>query len=194
MKKIVLLAVFALVFTLPATTLAQYWTGNANLFIGGKMLDKDDWEPLEEHVEFGFLLDFGKTDWPVNIAIDFLGSQDSDSFEEYEYDYYYFYDYKVTTTEINVGIRKSFGEVIRPYFGGGLAMITAKEEFTLQGLTYSEDDTGLGYWINGGVYLTIGDALNLGLDVRYSAAKATLFNYDAEAGGVHVGFVVGYHW
>jgi hypothetical protein len=194
MKKLVLIAVVALVFTLPATSLAQYWTGNANLFIGGKMLDKDDWEPLEEHVEFGFLLDFGKTDWPVNIAIDFLGSQDSDSFEEYEYDYYYFYDYKVTTTEINLGIRKSFGEVIRPYFGGGLAIITAKEEYTLLGSTYSEDDTGLGYWINGGIYLTIGDALNLGIDVRYSAAETTLYYHDAEAGGVHVGFVVGYHW
>jgi len=58
----------------------------------------------------------------------------------------------------------------------------------------SEDDTGTGFAICGGVYWTIGQHFNLGLDVRYSSAEATLYETKAAIGGTHSGLILGYHW
>lgn len=40
------------------------WNVNANLAMGAKALNKDDWEPLESHTEMGFNVDFGKKNGP----------------------------------------------------------------------------------------------------------------------------------
>ena len=55
---------------------ANEWTGNVNFFLGQKTLDEDDWAPLDKQGEFGVLVDFKQQNWPVSIAIDFLGSAD----------------------------------------------------------------------------------------------------------------------
>jgi len=52
------------------------WTGNINVFMGGKQLEEDDWEPLDEQDEYGIMLDFKQESWPISIAIDFLSSSD----------------------------------------------------------------------------------------------------------------------
>lgn len=161
--------------------------GNANLFIGQKTLDEDDWAPLDEQVELGALFDFRGQDWPVNIAVDLLVSADAETVGGV--------DFTLTTTELNAGIRKHFetGSSFTPYVGGGLALIKAELKGELGSVTTTEDDTGLGFWLNGGLAWTI-NQINFGLDFRYSEAKADIYGYDAESGGTHVGLFVGYHW
>ena len=56
----------------------------------------------------------------------------------------------------------------------------------------SDDNNGIGIWLNGGVYWTLSQHFNLGLDLRYSQADVTLF--DVDAGGTHAGVILGYHW
>ncbi len=87
---------------------------------------------------------------------------------------------------------------MRPYAGGGLALINAEFESAVRhevgGVSASSDDQGLGLWINGGIYWTLFKQLNLGFNVGYSRATSDLFDIDAESGGVHGAFYVGYHW
>ena len=39
------------------------WTGNVNLLMGVRFLEKDNWEPLDKQLEGGLLLDFRPKWW-----------------------------------------------------------------------------------------------------------------------------------
>ena len=177
------------------------WTGNINVFIGGKFLDEDDWEPTDDHFELGAQLDFRPVDWPVNIAVDFSHSWGEDS------EYVTFYDpwigwigvdvdLEASTTEVNLGIRYIYEELpyVRPFIGGGPALVWANAEASALGIRVSDDDFGFGFWIGGGAYVTLAEHFNIGAQVRYSWAELELFDVDVAAGGWHVGGLIGYHW
>ena len=197
MFKKYIIAVLALVPFLLSASVASaqnQWTGNINVFFGQKNLDKDDWEPVEEQSEFGIEVDFRKKDWPVNIAIDVLVSSDDQSIIE---PFFGQVDVEGKTTEFNIGIRKIWDEFssVRPFIGGGLSFIRAEFEGTIPGLgSASDSDTGVGIWLGGGVYFTLGEHFNLGVELKYSDADVTLFDVDAAAGGTHYGLLAGYHW
>ena len=176
MKKNIL-AVALMLFFVSANAIA--WTGNVNAFLGQKTLDKDDWVPADEQAEFGVLVDFKQSEWPVSIAIDLLASVDEVTVAGVTVE--------ASTTEFDVGVRKIWevsGSSIRPYIGGGIAFVGAEIKET-SFTNISVDDNGTGIWLNGGIYWTLGQSFNLGLDLRYSQADVTLFGIDAEAGGTH---------
>lgn len=186
MKKCLVVILLMLFFT---NAHANGWTGNLNFFLGQKTLDKDDWEPLEEQAEFGILVDFKPQHWPLSIAIDLLGSSDEEPI--------FGVDVQGRTSELDIGVRKIWeipGATIKPFIGGGLAFISAELEGRYGYASISDDDSGTGYWVNAGVYWTIGPAFNLGLEWRYSQAEVTLYGIEAEAGGSHGGLILGYHW
>lgn len=168
---------------------ANDWTGNLNFLLGQKKLDKDDWEPFEKQAEFGILVDFKQKEWPLSIAIDLLGSSDEEPILGF--------DVEARTSELDIGVRKVWevsGATIKPFVGGGLAFISAELESRYGYASVSDDDSGTGYWLNAGVYWTLGPAFNLGLEWRYSRAEVTLYGIEAEAGGSHGGLILGYHW
>jgi hypothetical protein len=194
MKQVIYAIIVATIVVLPAASQAQDWTGNVNAFLGSKALDEDDWKPAEDHSEFGILVDFRKKEWPVSIAIDFFHSEgDGSAYDPFSG---LFIDMDGETTELNAGIRKIWEQHanIRPYIGGGVALISAEVSGSSMGFTISDDDNAVGFWINGGVYWTIGTSFNIGLDLRYSKAEVTVVGVDAEAGGGHAGLLLGYHW
>ena len=163
-------------------------SGNVNFLLGTKSLEKDDWEPLDEQVAFGVLVDFKQPTWPISIAIDLLGSLDEETLLGIKTE--------ASTTEFDVGIRKIWevsGSSIRPFVGGGLAFVSAEIK-TTDIFSVSVDDSGTGIWFNGGVYWTLGQSFNLGLQARYSRAEVSFFGRDAEAGGTSLGLMLGYHW
>ncbi len=185
MKKNVLAVVLMLFF---ASANANAWTGNVNAFLGQKTLEEDDWAPLDKQAEFGVLVDFKQPDWPVSIALDFLGSYDEAIALGF--------NFEGTTSEFDVGVRKIWdvsGSTIRPYIGGGLAFINAELKITTYP-TITDDDNGTGIWFGGGVYWALGPHFNLGFDLRYSKADVTVYDVDVEAGGTHAGVTLGYHW
>ena len=185
MKKNILAIILMLFFI---NSPANAWTGNVNFFLGAKSLDENDWAPVDQHAEFGVLVDFKQQDWPVSIALDFLGSTE----EATELGV----NFEGTTSEFDVGVRKIWGtegSTIRPYIGGGLAFIGAEFKGTAF-TTVSDDDNATGIWLNGGVYWTLNQSFNIGLDLRYSQADVTLFGVDADAGGTHAGLILGVHW
>ena len=196
MVKKYIIAVLALVpFLLSASvaTAQDQWTGNIDMFLGQKNLDKDDWEPVEEQGEFGIEVDFREKDWPVNIAIDVLASSDDQSIID---PFFGQVDLEGKTTEFNIGIRKIWDESsVRPFIGGGLSYIRAEAKVTIPGIgSNSESDTGVGIWLGGGVYFTLGEHFNLGVELKYSDANVTIADVDVAAGGTHFGLLAGYHW
>jgi hypothetical protein len=185
MKKNIL-AVILMLFVINAH--ANEYTGNVNFFLGGKSLDSNDWAPVEDHAELGVLVDFKQNNWPVSIALDFLGSY-SESTE-------LGIKFEGSTSEFDAGVRKIWevaGSSVRPYIGGGLALVNAEFKGTSFN-TLSDSDKSVGIWLNGGIYWTLGQSFNIGLDLRYSQAEVTVFGVDVEAGGSHAGLILGYHW
>lgn len=179
-----------------SVAVASSWTGNVNLSLGMKFLDEDDWSPLEEQAEGGLSFDIGKTAWPVHILVESLYSKDDDV------EIISGIDYEATTTELILGVKKIWmpSRSIRPFIGGGLCLASAEMEASQGYQKISDDDSGVGFSISGGVYWTLGQHFNLGVDLRYSSVDAEFFaelpldDHDVAIGGIHSALMFGYHW
>ncbi len=196
MKRICAWTLLLLVFAAPAA-LAGEWTGNANLLLGAKAMEEDDWEPLEEQAEVAIRLDFREKAWPVNLSLDLVGTRaEEDAFYAIPGFGTAWADIEATTSEWNLGVRKIWEgfHLVRPYVNGGLAIIHAEVEVSTLGVSVDRDDTGVGYFLGGGVYWTLAEHFNLGLDLRYSWAEVGWDGFEGNGGGSHAGLLVGYHW
>jgi opacity protein-like surface antigen len=183
-----MLAVILVLFVTNAYAQESTYTGNVNFLLGQKSLESDDWSPLEDQFAFAVLVDFKQAHWPVSIALDFLGSYDEQTQLGIKLE--------GTTSEFDAGVRKIWqvsGGSIKPYIGGGIAFINAEIK-AIDFVTVSDDDNSVGYWLNGGIYWTLGLHFNLGVDLRYSDADVTIAGVDGEAGGSTAGLLLGYHW
>jgi hypothetical protein len=185
-----------------AFTFSPAWAGadgHVNFFIGQKSLDGDDWEPVEDQLEFGAVMSFGQDEWPVHIAVDVLASAD----EETVFDPLGGGNLKVTgsTFEVAAGVRKIWkkGRVL-PYIGAGVGVIGAKVEADDGFVSVDGSDSGFGVWAGGGVFWRLGGHFNIGLDVRYSSADVDvdfgqgIVVQDVSAGGLHYGALLGFGW
>jgi hypothetical protein len=159
---------------------AQDWTGNVNLLLGIKYFDNVVWDSAGQ-LETGIDVDFRHKSWPVNIALGISGA----------------YDLDVSTTEYRIGVRKIFEATprMRPFIGCGIDYVSAEEDEFFNIFDDEEDsDTGVGGWIDGGIYWTFGNRVNAGFDLGYSYAPVTLSGKTANAGGIRLDFLLGYHW
>lgn len=178
MRQLLMLVATALVITSTPCFAMEY---QVNFFLGQKMLDEDDWAPTEDQTEFGVVTTFGGENWPVHIAVDVLGSSEETTEMSI--------DLTGSTSEFDFGVRKIWGrKKIRPFLGGGIALING--EFEVLGASF--DDDGTGYWANGGVFWRLGRRFNIGVEARISRAEITLFGIDVQAGGEHIGLILGF--
>jgi len=181
----------AILFLLPSTATARV-KGHANIFLGLKMLDKGDWEPLEDQPEAGVELTWGDSLWPILIATDILRSSDDGTVDAFPIGKI---DIEGSTIELDVGMRKIWEkENVRPFLGGGIAVARAKIGFDALGLSFSEDGDGVGAWIGGGVFWRVGSRVNLGISGRFSSVDVTIDGEDFKAGGSHLGLLLGWGW
>jgi len=164
------------------------WTGNVNVYAGVKTMDKDVWQPAHEHAEIGLLTDIRRKQWPVGLAADLLLSRGRGVVGGF--------DVENRTAEANLGLRMIWDQfgLTRLHIGGGVALIRAEGEFTSGSFSFSDKDSGTGYWVNAGLCLTFENSFNIGIDLRYSAADITVFDVDAKAGGGHAGLILGVNW
>lgn len=205
MKKAIVFIIVCLVLSVPGLALCETekdsgrWSGNVNLFLGEKFLDEDNWEPLDQQFEMGLLLDVDfKHRWiPFSIALDLLYSRDEDDVGTLDMGIGTFYtNVESRITELDLGIRKIWEapKHIRPFIGGGLAIINGEMKADSLGVSVSDDETGYGMWAEIGAYLTLSERFNLGIDARWSKAEIDLFDREAKVGGWHIGALAGLHW
>lgn len=174
------------------------WTGNINFLIGKRYLEEEDWKPVDEQTLYGAFLDFRQKEWPVNIALGYSMSSADDS------DIYFdpwlgpiSARAEANIEELDIGVRKIFGEDclvhVRPFIGGGVAMVWADFEVEALGMAASANDRGMGFWIDGGAYVTVG-SVNVGFNVKWTKVTVELGGYETDAGGIQVGVLLGMHW
>jgi len=189
---------------------AKSLTGNLNILYGLKYLS-DDWKPVENQSEIGIMFDIKHKKFPVSLAFDYFFSKDEASG-----------DISGETSEFDLGIRYYDDQLFkraRPYFGGGIAYLTAKadnipaivieEEKGIpveKTVTVSDNAGSVGAYINGGLRYTIFKYLNIGIDLRWSSTtvnlsgeyldtgKAYLPGIDFEVGGLHTLVFLGFHF
>ncbi|PLX42557.1 MAG: hypothetical protein C0608_02720 [Deltaproteobacteria bacterium] len=171
--------------------LDDYW--NVSILLGSKEMDESDWEPLESHGEFGLMTDYKGTGWPLSMAIDlYVSASDEKTFYDSSVGYF---DVSVTTSELNFGVRKHFAEDqrFRPFVGGGIGLMTVEIDTESQyGYGGDESDTALGVWLDGGFSFSVTETFNIGLRLGYSSADVDINGYEADAGGTHLGFFLGW--
>lgn len=189
MKKLLSVIAIGCCFVLPASgTCAEGgYEANAGIFVGGKFLNSD-WDEIDKHGAYGLLYDIKQPEWPVAMALDLFYSKESDNNAGIKLE--------GETMEIHAGIRQYFNKSsqFQPYLGVGAAYITADVEKVELGVQETDDDYALGVWFQGGVKWMAGEHFNVGLDLQYTRAEATLFNEDVEVGGVLAGMTLGWRW
>ena len=158
--------------------------GNLNVFIGGKSLE-DKWGPVGDHFIGGFESDFEAG--PISIAVNLFESVDAASDSSY--------DYIGDTMELHLGVKKVFmAGGMRPFIGGGLAMISGNYWYEdISGFEREDSDSSLGYWASAGVFWAM-RSFNIGIEAGYSSADITIFNTELDAGGTRLGMLFGYNW
>lgn len=203
-------AAIVLLVTGSAITFAET---NLNFVLGQKYLDADDWRVDNDQGSLAFLSTFGPQSWPVQVAIDILGSGTTEpSFEisrpgvEIRGD-----DVTQSTFELDVGVRKIWRSGrARPFVGGGLAVIWGRQEsvilppppFDIEGnelisdppFIVSEEDEAPGAWVDGGIFWRLGKRFNIGLEARFSSAELSFTGRKVQAGGFNLGLILGWGW
>jgi outer membrane protein W len=64
----------------------------------------------------------------------------------------------------------------------------------------NDSGNGFGYWLNAGFIYSMKNGFNVGVDLRYSDASATVQptgtseSLDLDSGGIHYGILLGYRW
>lgn len=190
MRIIMAFAVLAvLAGTAPAS--GQGWSGDANLFLGAKALGEGDWGPTDRQGEFGIQTNLTGPEWPVSLAVDLLAAGNDEDVSSGG-----FTEQRARTSELDLGARKLWGgdPVVRPYVGGGLAFATGEIERRGPFRTVRDRDSGVGLWLDAGLLWTLSRAFDLGFDAKLSTAEVRLFGDDKNAGGLHLGLLLGYHW
>ncbi len=175
-------------FGAPAVAGSGEFTGNVNVLLGQKVLNENDWEPLENQQAAGVEITWGDTSWPISIATDIFYSSDSE-------DDVAGADLEGSTMEFDLGIREiKNSENFNYYIGLGFGLVSAHAEATGSGFKIDDSDTGISGWGGGGIFWRLGSRFNLGLAARYSVADVALFDEDVRAGGFHYGVILGWGW
>lgn len=165
------------------------WGGGSNnivLYLGAKSLDSGDWAPVDEHTEAGVGVDFQPAGLPFGFDVRLLASESDTTF----------LGDTMTTSELDFGLRKTWGQSgysnMHPYLAGGLAAISG--EFL--GIS----DSAGGIWVAFGIYWVLSASpgapgLAIGGELMSSAAYADFgTGTDANIGGGHFNFTIGYHF
>ncbi|HEX4825265.1 MAG TPA: hypothetical protein VFV19_13245 [Candidatus Polarisedimenticolaceae bacterium] len=187
------LAALALAASTPA---AARYHGNVNLFVGEKLMDKQDWDPVEDQPEFGVMFAFGLEHSPVHFAMDILYSQKDSVVDS---PFLGPVDVKSSSAEYAIGVRKVWDlGAFHPLVGAGGCLVAVNLDYDAPGFHPHYADNAYGLWIEGGLSWRLAGHMNLGLDARYTHADARFMRnglpVDIAAGGLHAGVLLGYGW
>jgi len=145
------------------------WISHITLLGGGRWLDKDEWEPLEEQLTFGLELDESRADDGNGYEAGVLYAEDEDNL-------------KSTTYEGYAGYRYTFGEATEawhPFLSVGLSAVYGELELPSPGSNPADDDIIFGAYARAGLLWDVSERLRLGLDYRHLFAQ----DYEFEVAG-----------
>jgi len=154
------------------------------LYFGERHLDEDDWEPVDEQVTLGIEYSHESPGSAVGFEVGVMGSTDDDAIGAV--------DVEARTGEIYGGIHKTFGDdIVRPYVGGGLAMIRVEADFG----PGDDDDASFAGYVHGGLAVAASEAFHIALDLRFllgSDVDIAGVDMDADYGQLALVLAVGF--
>lgn len=186
--------------------------GDISLLLGSRVSSEAKLEEadVDSQAQIGaaFSFDVGGA---VMLAVDLLVAS-SDGARSVEAIYPTVYLTDIKSTELDLGVRKLFGEdrKLQPYVGGGLALMRLDVLQVLNGslgvgaeftdVILDDAETSFGFWANAGLRYALREKFSIGLDVRYSDARVDVKPVDGgsglefDTGGMQYNMLVGYHW
>jgi hypothetical protein len=164
-----------------------------HVFYGQKQMDSKV-EPVDTPPVYGLGASFGGSTWPVMLAVDVATTSDDDTCT---YDYYGYtatYKYEVDTTEINVGVRKFWGEKFRGYLGGGISYIDSSVKVQITDVDFpsrqelpftlvDDSDSATGYWLQGGIGWQFSKMLSVNGQWTYTNADIEITGEEINGNG-----------
>ena len=172
--------------------------GNANFVLGSRRLNnKDFWEPTEDQGVLQATVDFGKQGWPIHLAVG-VGASVGEKENVFDPITSTFDKLTGTVSELSVGVMKVWEPKgnTRPFIAGGISSVTAKLEVDNPVLgKISEDDTSIGYYVQGGVFWRIGTRFNIGFEGRLlTGTDITIGTVKGDADYGQFGLLLGWGW
>ncbi len=162
---------------------------NFNVMLGAKLLDHDEWAPVDVQGMLAMQIDVRPEGWPVAIAVNMVGSSDYDR-----------------RTVMNVGTVETYGGVTElqlgvaglwalpghatGYAGGGGTFASALRETWTAASDRADWGYGVGTWAHVGVFWTIG-SFNIGVGGGWSWVPLELDDQNVDAGGWRFGLLLG---
>ncbi len=146
---------------------------NFTVLVGQRMLDEDDWEPVEDQIVMGVEVDQYELDESFGWEVGIQYSDDDGSVLGT--------DVSGSTTEFSFGVRKTFwySGKLHPYIGLGISTLRAESD--ISGGTRDKDGAVGGY-AHAGLYWNVGQNFNVGVDVRtLQLTDITLNGVDADS-------------
>lgn len=181
-------AAFALL-ALGLSGVAQAWSGNVNASVGGRMLDEDDWSPLDEQPALGVLADFQIADLPLYAAVGLQVSAEEDDDGTRET--------VAAISDFSAGLKvMPASGVFRPYAGAGFTSVGVSVEIEDDVFgDDDDDDQSFGYYLGGGAIFRVTTHFNIGVDMRWiRGTDIELFGVEGDADSFVATALFGYGW
>lgn len=165
------------------------WRNNIAFLIGGRQLDEDYWDPVEDQFMFGLEGDFRPPDLPLGLELGLSTSLGYDSNAMGSgIDVYAF------VGEIYGGPRLTIDlgdDTVHAYVAGGVTFLLADFEGDAGGTSVGDSDTSFAGYVHGGILFTISSDFNLGVDLRADfGSEITLFGADGDADYFQIALVL----
>jgi opacity protein-like surface antigen len=157
----------------PAAQLEQMSSRHVTLLFGERMLDEDDWDPVEDQLAGGVEVDGTDPSSGHGYEVGLTYSQDDDDVGPV--------DVTGSTFDVYGGYRYTFrpdAHEIHPYLSAGLAVIRAEVEVDGPGFDNSDDDVSPGAYVRAGIGFDLSDRTRIGVDYRH------MFLTDVDIGGI----------
>jgi hypothetical protein len=160
-----------------------------DIYFGGRALNKDDWDPLDEQGVLGVQLAIQSAGSLVGFEVGLQGSYDDDDVGGVHVE--------GSVSELYAGVHKSFGNsasTVRPYVGAGVSLVSAHLQGSLGSTKVSDDDTSGGLYAHGGVAFQLSPNFRLGADLRFlGGTDINLFGANGDADYAQFALFLGFN-
>lgn len=183
------LSCLCLIACLYSSAAAEIIGGNINVLLGQRTMLDDDWDDFDVQDQglIGLNVDLQLPALP-GIEFGFMTSREEGDTATSEAD--------VTLTDLFVGVNKTWNfpaTPVHPFIGGGLTVRTIETDFELFASEFEDDDNDLALYLHGGVFWTIAEHFNIGVDVRVIVGgEMELFDDDVNANSYVTSLILGY--
>jgi len=162
---------------------AASWSGNADLLVGMKYAEKEDFGDANDLEEAGIQTDFMRSDWRFRPAINLLMSRAEDDATNTETNIY----------ELQIGVRWYWKpwDMVRVSIGGGFELTAVTQDV---GGNEVDKDTDFGVWIAASAQFVFAEHFHIGPQIGLSGSKAEIAGNDVNIGGAHFSLLAGYHF